>query len=286
MNVIISRTLLALIITGFVMTLSCGRSKESKETSDQAAQKADSALSAAITSAPFKDILDEAGYEIIAVKEFPSAITRRSGQAVVYRSTAKDRSGGVLYFASERKRSFPTWHWFFDDDAPDDVQAVELNADGLWDVRITMGDGTVREFLQDEDFTLFAEMRSDWIALNVRSSPATDPDHPVWQCLDGQTNTAWRSSLQASGEVDMELWAPFGISRGILTIQTVDEGRPRECELFADGKPVKKFTLEDRAGEQRVQLNKTFDKGSSIRLVVRSSYGEGGNIAIAEFRLE
>jgi hypothetical protein len=286
MNVTICRAVSALVIACSVMTLSCGKSKEAKDTADRAVQQADSVLSAAIASAPFKDILEEAGFMITAVKEFPTVETKRAGQVVLYRSTANDRSGGILYFKNEEYRSFPAWHWYFDDGAPNDIQALELNEDGMWDVRITMDGGKEREFLQDEDFTLFAEMRSDWIALNVESSSAADSEYPIWQCFDGHVNTTWRSSLQASGEVYVEFWAPFGIHQGILTIQTVDEDRPRDCELFADGNSIKQFTLEDRAGEQRVQLGKTVQKAVKIRFVVRSSYGKGGSVAIAEFKLE
>jgi hypothetical protein len=235
---------------------------------------------------PFKDIIEKAGFTITSIKEFPTSETRRTGQAAVYRSNVNYRSGGILYFKNSRQRSFPTWHWYFDDAAPEDVRAVELNEDGLWDMQITMSDGSKREFLQDKDFSLFAEVRSDWIALNVESSSTADPGHPLWHCLDGRGNTAWHSSLQTTGEVYMEFWAPFGIRRGILAIQTVDEARPRECELFVDGKSIKRFTLEDRSGEQRVQVGQTDPNPTRIRFVVRSSYGDGGAIAIARFRLE
>jgi hypothetical protein len=282
----IRRLIAAVIIAGSLMTLSCGKSKESKEAADPAAHQADSVLSASIAAAPFKIMLEEAGFSIVAIDDFPTVITRRTGQAVVYRFASHNRSGGILYFKNKDHRSFPTWHWYFDDGAPSGIQALELNEDGLWDIQITMSDGEKREYLHDEDFTLTAEVRSDWIALNAVASSTSEPDHPIWQCLDGQRNTAWRSSLQSSGGVFLEVWAPFGIRQGILTVQTSDEGRPRECELLADGKPVKQFTLENRAGEQRVQLGKTFSKAVKVRFVVHSSYAENGMVAIAEFKLE
>ncbi len=286
MSVIICRAVLALIIFYASITLSCGKSKESKETEGETVQRADSALSAAIAAAPFKEVLEKAGFTIININEFPTAVARRTGQAVVYRSIAKNRSGGILYFKNDRERSFPTWHWYFNEDAPDSVNAVELNDDGMWDIRMSMSDGSGREFLQDEEFTLFAESRPDWIALNGTSSSATDPGHPMWKCFDGHGNTSWRSSLRAGDEVYLEFWAPFGIQRGVLTIQTVDEDRPRECELYADGKLIKQFTLEDRSGEQKVQIAKTQQNSVKMRFVARSSYGEGGNVSIAELKLE
>ena len=283
MNVITNRNILLVIIAGATMIFSCGQSKES---GDKGAQQVDSTLSVAIAKAPFNDMLEKAGFSIVSIEKFPTAEARKSGQAVVYRSTAKELSGGILYFRNERKRSFPTWHWFFDGVAPDSVRAVELNEDGMWDIRISMSDGSEREFLQDEEFTLFAESRSDWIALNGTSSSSTDPDHLVWMCLDGRLNTVWRSSLHSSGEVFLEVMSPFSIRNGVVTVHTIEEGCPRECELFADGKRIKQFTLEDQAGEQKVQLGADYSSVEKIRFVVRSTYDEGGNVNIAEFKLE
>jgi hypothetical protein len=283
MNVKSSLNILLIILASATMVFSCGKSKESEE---KQAQQIDSTLQAAIAKAPFNDILEKAGFTIVGIKKFPTAEARRSGQTVVYRSTSKDPSGGVLYFSNERKRSFPTWHWYFDDVAPDSVTAVELNEDGMWDIRISMSDGSEREFLQGEEFTLFAESRSDWLALNGTSSSSTDPDHLAWKCLDGHLNTNWSSSMHSSGEVFLEVMAPFSIRNGIMTVHTVEDGRPRECELFADGKMIKQFTLEDQAGEQKVRLGADYSSVEKIRFVVRSTYDEGGNVNIAEFKLE
>lgn len=266
-----------------VMIFSCGRSKEP---GDKDAQAVDSTLSEEIAKAPFNDMLKTAGFSIVEIEKFPTEVARKTGQVVVYRSTEKKSSGGVLYFKNDKIRTFPAWHWYFDDVAPDSARAVELNEDGLWDMRISMSDGSAREFLHDEEFSLFAEPRSDWIALNGPSSPSTDPDHLVWNCLDGRLNTMWCSSLHPSGEVFLEVLAPFPLRNGIMTVHTAAEGRPRECELFADGKRIKQFTLEDQAGEQKVQLGKGYDSVKRIRFVVRSSYDKDGKVTIAEFRLE
>jgi hypothetical protein len=285
MHVKICRAISALSVICALSAISCGKSGEEKKKTDQTTEQADSVLSVAISKAPFKDVLAQAGFEITGVKVFPTTEARKSGQVVLYRSR-KGHSGGILYFRNDLQRAFPTWHWYFDDKVPVDISAVELNEDGMWDVRISMEDGSTREYQQDEEFTLFAEPRSDWIALNGRSSPATDPDHSMWHCFDGMANTFWRSSLKASGEVFLEFWAPFGIQRGILTVQTTDEGRPRECELYIDGKRVKQFTLEDRTGEQKVQVGSTGRNPMEIRFVVRSSYAKDGIVAITGLKLE
>jgi hypothetical protein len=286
MSVVKYRSICLLLIACAAATFSCGKSKDAKKAGSKAAQQADSALAAAIAQAPFKDVLEKAGFTIIEIKKFPSMDVKASGQTVVYKSTAQNPSGGVLYFRNERNRSFPTWHWYFDDGVPDSARAVDINEDGLWDVRIWMNDGSEREFLQDEEFTLFAEPRSDWIALNGTSSSPTDPDHAMWKCLDGLQNTIWSSAMPASGQVFLEVLSPFGIHRGIVTVQTVDEGRPRDCELIADGKSIKRFTLENRAGEQKVQFGSDPHLTGRMRFVVHSSYGEGGDVSIAEFKLE
>jgi hypothetical protein len=286
MRVIIYRLFLVLVIVCTSISLSCGKSKDSEEAGDEAAQQSDSTLSVAIEKAPFKDVLDKAGFAIISIEKFPTAEAKRIGQAVVYRSNSSDRSGGILYFKNERERAYPTWHWYFDDSAPEGVQAVELNEDGLWDMRISMSDASEREFLQEEEFTLFAQTRSDWIALNGTSSSSTDPDHLMWKCLDGRANTSWHSSLDASGEVFLEVLSPFGIHRGLLTLHTIDEGRPRECELYIDDKMIKQFILEDQTGLQKVQIGADHRNARKIRFVVRSTYAGDGRVHLAEFILE
>ncbi|MFH1755783.1 MAG: hypothetical protein ABIA59_08790 [Candidatus Latescibacterota bacterium] len=274
-----------LIIASISVIMSCGKSKDAAEDQGKRSQT-DSTTIASIEGAPFKDMLEKAGFAISNAQKFPSAEAGKTGQAVAYKSKGKVAAGGVLYFKDDASRSFPTWHWYFADGAPDSVSAVELNEDGMWDVRVSMNDGTNREFVQDREFTLFSQDRSDWIALNGISSPPSDSSHAMWRCLDGRTNTAWHSSLQNSAEIYLEVPSPFGVQRGILTVFTADRGRPRECEIHADGKLIKQFVLEDQTGEQKIQLGNACQKAGTIRFIVRSSYDQNGNVDIAEFILE
>jgi hypothetical protein len=180
----------------------------------------------------------------------------------------------------------PSWHWYFENVAPDSTCPVELNRDGLWDIRILLEDGGFLEFIQEETFTLSAHNRDDWIAMNGSSSPAADPEHAMWKCFDGNENTAWRSSLKNHEEVYVELSAPFGIKRGILTVQTLDKDRPKECRLYADGKVVQKFKLQDETGIQKIRVEEAVMAAKKIRLAILSTFGKSSQVSIAELSLE
>jgi hypothetical protein len=180
----------------------------------------------------------------------------------------------------------PCWHWYFEDAVPDSAYPVELNEDGLWDIRIIMSDGRVESFLQEESFTLFANNRNDWIALNGTSSPPIDSEHKMWKCFDGDKKTAYSSSLKLHGKVSLQIHAPFGVKSGNISIQTLDQYCPKECVLFAGDEEIKRFILENESGKQRIHIGDSIKKAGSVQLVIESAYGDNDRISIAELTFE
>jgi hypothetical protein len=231
-------------------------------------------------------VLEKAGFEPTLYRKFPCGRATEKGRALVYRNRGRGESGGVIYLAEARRGRAPCWHWYFGDAVPEEVLPVELNEDGLWDVRVVMEDGSLREFMQDESFTLRAGHRSDWIALNGTASPHTDPNHAMWKCFDGDSTTSWSSSLFGKDEVFIEVLTPFRLERGILTLRTLEKGRPRECRLYSGQEMLQTFELADKAGTHQLQLERDAREAESIRLVVRSVYGVADWVSIAELSLE
>ena len=43
----------------------------------------------------------------------------------------------------------PAWHWYFDRSVPEMVDKIELNDDGLWDMRVSLKGGETLEYLLD-----------------------------------------------------------------------------------------------------------------------------------------
>lgn len=234
---------------------------------------------------PFQNIISSAGFESVAYRSFPFSRVGDGGEMVVYRTAGADR-GGVVYLKTIGGQAAPSWHWYFSDAAPDNVQPLEINEDGLWDVRIIMADGQARDFLQGQTFTLGGELRNDWIALNGNCSPPTGPGHEMWRCFDQDPRTSWRSSLAGRDEVYIEVNTPFGLRRGILTVHTIDEGRPKECRLLLDGQEVQRFSLKNETASQRIQIKSTAQNIKTARLAVLSIHGQEQVVSIAEFSLE
>ena len=140
---------------------------------------------------PMGAALARAGLTVVSDKAFPAQLEYRKAQAVAYRKRG-GKQGGLLVvqgMATEQPARV-VWHWYFADGQPDSAAATELNGDGLWDVRVYMNGGDVRDFIQGESFTLMAAERDDRIAQNGDSS---DPAG-VWRCFDGDTTTAWEGT--------------------------------------------------------------------------------------------
>jgi len=298
-----NRYFMILIALLAALVLSCGQKDKEPEPARTAVKKTDPAKirrpggnprSSAQTEPvkvyvpdknPFQNIIKTAGYESVAYRSFPFTRVGERGEVVVYRADGADR-GGVIFLKTIDGQVSPSWHWYFDDAAPDSAYPMEINEDGLWDLRVVMTGGQVREFLQEQTFTLSGRLRNDWIALNGTCSPSTDSGHEMWRSFDGNPNTSWRSSLAGRDEVYLEVSTPFGLHRGILTVHTQDEGRPKECRLLLDGKVVQSFKLKNKTARQRIQIKSSAQKIKTARLAVLSIHGPGQEVSIAEFSLE
>lgn len=274
--------LFALIATG------CGKKEE--ETPKQGSSLIDIAKQAAAGSSldseagSLKAKVEGAGFVALAFDPFPGPSSGKVGRVLVY-ADEKGRRGGVIYATKVGTNVEPCRHWDFDDMAPDSVQAVELNDDGLWDIRVMAGKGREMDLFQDKSFTLDARERSDWIALNGQSSPAISEDDELWKCFDGDSATAWRSSM-SNGTAFVELWAPFGVESGVLSITSGETDQPRSCVVYADGKKIQDLKLRGGAGTQVMQLEDGVRGARKIRLEFAAVHGGASNVAIAELSLK
>jgi len=210
-----------------------------------------------------------AGLTVVGDKPFPAQLEYRKAQAVTYR-TGDGKSGGLVIVQgmATEKPGRVVWHWYFADGVPDSAAATEINGDGLWDVRVYMHGGGVRDFVQGESFTLMAAERDDRVAQNGDSS---DPDG-VWRCFDGDTTTVWE------GKAGVGSWlaipAPLGIEDGILRIRLAPGGQPQRIAVEADGKKVEDVDLGATAKEQLIEVS-GLRGAHSARLLVASMRGSG-----------
>ena len=79
-------------------------------------------------------------------------------EVVVYHAKSGS-GGGVLYTQKYGDDNRVVWHWYFNEDAPDSIEAIELNEDGLWDVRMFIGSKT-QDYVQEQSFSLVARQRT------------------------------------------------------------------------------------------------------------------------------
>jgi hypothetical protein len=232
-----------------------------------------------------RDIVEGAGYVIAHYGGFPSQEVNKKGRVLIYTDGSGKRSGGVVYLKKTGGVVAPAWHWYFEDMVPEEVTNVELNNDGLWDLRISGKDGEVAEFIQDESFTLLARDRSDWIAMNGKSSAPVANEFGLWRCFDGDTLTVWKSSV-SGGEAFVEFFTPFGSTAGILSIHTLETGQPVKCVVTADGKKIDEIQLKPVSGTQAVQLNEKARKASKIHLAFTEAHGGSGVVEVGEISLK
>jgi hypothetical protein len=252
----------------------------------EVAREASGAASLEEEATAIRDMIEESGFLVKTYNKFPAQEMGKKGRMLVYTDKRGKDSGGILYIKKTGADVGPCWHWYFEDMVPDSVERVEINNDGLWDVRMVFKKGEVLKHVQDESFTLMAKQRSDWIAMNGSSSPASTAGDDMWRCFDGDTTTAWRSSIGPDRSPYLEFTAPFGVGEGILTIRTLPTEQPRRCTLYADGDKVQEFDLEPAAAQQMVRLDSAVKGAKKIRLVIESSYGDGSVVAVSELGLK
>lgn len=287
-----------MVLTGVSCGKSDGQSEDPKAKTDQADKQQKGKTETPLTKIA-KDALDEAsiddefpagrqavvaaGYVVKAYRSFPSQEITKRGRVLVYTDTKGKDSGGVVYLKKTGFQVAPVWHWYFKDMVPDSVVNVEINRDGLWDIRFVSTKGKTERFIQEESFSLFAKERTDWIAMNGSSSAPLTHDAAMWKCFDGDTTTAWRSSL--AGPAFIEFDVPFGVAEGILTICTTASEQPRGCAVYADGKRVEEIELKPAAGRQVVALGQAVRGAKRVRLEFTSAHANAAEVAIAELGL-
>lgn len=256
---------LLLAVLAVTLVAGCGGGSES----DQPAEGA-GVNTLPVEGAPLGDVMAAAGFQVIQFRDFPAQLPGRTCYAVVYR---KGSSGGVVYTGRQgNSDDLPVWHWYFADNAPDSVTYVELNDDGLWDVRMFAGGDHV-DFLQETDFSFFGKLRSDRIAMN---GPASTSEG-LWQAFDGDTTTAWAAEGDAGW---MELYSPLGLRDGVLTVQLGREGAAKKLKVKADGKNVSSFDLENTAQKQVFRLGEAAMNAAVLRLEF-----DGGPVAVSEVEI-
>jgi len=262
--------MIVVLLAVMTAALIVGCGGDSDAGGDTASSESAGVTTMPVEGAPFGDRIAAAGYQVVQFRGFPAQRPGRDAFAVVYRNGSE---GGVLYTSSQgNSGDQPVWHWYFNDGAPDSTSYLELNDDGLWDVRVYFGEKH-RDFIQESDFSFFGKLRSDLITLNGEASEQDG----LWKAFDGDTTTAWTAGADKGW---MEVGCPLGLRDGVLSLQLGREGGPTKVTVKADGKRVDAFDLEGTALEQVFQLGDGVMDASVVRL--EFSGGEG---AVAEVQL-
>jgi len=248
----------------------CGGSSDKDDSSSGSGGSQSSGQVAVPGDAPYSDVIAKAGFKPILFTRFPAQKPGRKATIVVYRDKSDKDKGGVLYLQGNTVDDASlSWHWYFENGAPDSIRAAELNGDGFWDVVVHLADGKTVDLIQETDFTLMGNQRDDLIALNAASS---QPEG-LWKCFDGDTATFW-SAGGAEGYVEVS--TPLGVSDGILIIRLSPDANKQKCEVFADGKKVQEIELESTDLEQRIQLDDGVKRAGKIKLEIK---GDGAGIS-------
>ena len=260
-------TFVLLAFLSAVLIAGCGGGESDSGSSDGGSS---GVTTMPVEGAPFGERIAAAGFDIVQFRGFPAQLPGRDAFAIVYRKGSK---GGVLYTGAQgNSGDRAVWHWYFSDSAPDSVTYLELNDDGLWDVRVHFG-GKHTDFLQESDFSFFGKLRADLIAMN---GPASNPDG-MWQAFDGDTTTAWSAGGDSGW---LEVFSPMGLRDGVLALQLDGEGASTKVLVKADGKQLSEFDLEATPLEQVFQLG----DGAMSASVLRFEFS-GGNVAISEVQV-
>ena len=280
--------LAAILVAG--LALSCGKSSESQKTEKGATktetpgESGEAGVELSLENAPFRDVLQRAGYEPESFLRMPVPVPGVRGSVLLYKGRS-GKDGGILYFEEKGETYALVWHWYFDW-VPVSVTPMEINEDGLWDLRVKNKKGDVVDLIQDDSFTLFGGGREGLAALNCTSSETAGSGSPLWVCFDRDTATAWTSPIGTKDKAFVEWHTPFGLTDGVLTIRGHAGHEPRDCEIQADDKVVQHFELEQTDAEQVVQLDPSVRTAKTVKLVVASAYGTGDVVRISELDIK
>jgi hypothetical protein len=225
------------------------------------------------SAATLTPALEARGFRVVWTGRLPAQLASRRATAAAYRS-ADDARGGVIYMQRTSNVSEGiTWHWYFADGAPDSVQLLELNGDGLWDVRVYMTDGGTRDFIQGETFSLMTDRHARF-AMNGASST-----NESWKAFDGDTTTAWRSSAR---EVFVEIPLPLGLEKGELAVRVADGSRASKIRIFAGDRLGQEIDLKAAGANAPVALDPSLKEVPALRVVVE---GPAAPLAISELEI-
>lgn len=257
-------------------SLACSKKKDAGGQATGTPPAQPSGDSTAAGTAAFVSAITGKGYHVVQEKRFPAQIDARRARVVVYRAADGTR-GGVLYlrgFQDDAPR--PAWHWYFSNAAPDSVAAIDINRDGLWDMRAYMAGGATQDFIQDTDFTLRGPERTGLLAMNGASS---SPDG-LWKVFDADTSTSWNAP---SSGAYLEIPNPFGLDLGQLSVRLAGGSRPGKLEIGDGAQKLQECDLAATAEEQRFQLDAAVKTMSVIRIQV---VGAGKTVALSELELQ
>jgi hypothetical protein len=280
------RRILLFVLAAALLAYSCGKKKEAIKDESQAGKQVAQQDLVTDEEIPYKAMIEGAGFEVTVFKKFPSQEQDVKGRVLLYSQKKKKGDGGIIYFKKTGSVVSPAWHWHFDGFTPDSIHAVEINEDGLWDIRVTDSKNNALTFIQEETFTLAAKPREDFIALNGASIPPALPGHELWRCFDGDTATAWQAALEGKMGAALELTVPFGVVEGILIIETAAAHRPKECDVYMGDKKIDELKLENKSGRQLFRLSPSVQGATEIRLVFASSHDKENIVAVAELALK
>jgi hypothetical protein len=246
-----------------------------KTLSEKVANEAPAPTAITTDNAPFKDAITAKGFQVVQAKRFPAQVDSRRAAVVVYR-TADATRGGILYVRGfENEKPHPVWHWYFNNAAPDSITNVDINRDGLWDVRVYMAGGKTVDLLQDKDFSFTGAEHDGLFANNGASSnPET-----LFKAFDADTSTAW---VSPSNGAYIEIPNPFGLDAGQLSVRVAGGSRPTRLEIGDGTRKIQDCDIEKTAEEQRFELDPSVKTLPLIRINV---VGKGKNVAISELSI-
>jgi hypothetical protein len=260
----------------------CGKKEEAAPARETGRAAADSGRAAGgpaggsltTANAPFAAAITARGYQVVKADHFPSQVDSRRAYMIIYRAADGSR-GGALYarqFADEAPMA--AWHWFYATGAPDSARAVDINRDGLWDLRIHSG-AAAAEFVQDRDFTFMGPDRGALVAHNGASTAPAE----LWKAFDGDTASAWQSP---AADAFIDVPNPFGLDRGELSVRLWGKGRPKKLVLFDGEKKVQELDLEQTTKEQRFVLDGALKDAATIRVRFE---GAPSSVALSELEI-
>lgn len=245
---------------------------KSKTLSESIANEAPAPTVVTKDNAPYAATITAKGFQIVEARRFPAQVDSRRAAVVVYRTPDASR-GGVLYVRGfENDAPKPVWQWYFTDGAPDSIDAVDINRDGLWDVRIYMAGGKTIEYLQGTDFAFDGAEHEGLFANNGASSNPKD----VWKVFDADTSTSWQSP---STNAYIDIPTPFGLTAGQLSVRDAGGMHPVRLEIGDGTKKIQDCDLASTSEEQRFQLDAAVKTLPMIRVTV---VGKGKNVALSE----